>query len=217
MLPGDPLRAAYVASEFQEEAVQYNNVRGMLGFTGTYRGRRVSVQGTGMGGPSAMIYAHELIRDYGAKYLVRIGSCGSIRKDVGLRSLVIAMSACTDSGVNHRRFGGVDFAPTASFELLERAVRSARERDVRVRVGSVLSSDEFYQDKADYWHVFAAHGVLCVEMETAALYTVAAGYGVHAVSLLTVSDCLVTGESISSEEKQHGLASMIEVALGAVG
>lgn len=213
LLPGDPLRAEYVAREFLEGAVKYNGVRGMLGFTGTYRGRRVSVQGTGMGMPSALIYTHELIRDYGVDKLVRIGSTGSIRDDLGLRALVVAMSACTDSNINRRRFRGADFAPTASYELLERAVRCARAREIPVRVGPVLSSDEFYQEDADYWRVFAAYGVLCVEMETAALYTVAAKYGVHALSLLTVSDSLVNDESLSSADKQHGLSSMVEVAL----
>lgn len=217
LLPGDPLRAAFVAETFLDDAVEYNRVRGMLGFTGSYRGRRVSVQGTGMGIPSALIYCHELVVDYGVKNLVRIGSAGSIRADLDLRQLVVAMSACTDSHINRRHFGGADFAPTADFELLSRAVGIARERSIPVRVGSVLTSDQFYQDDVNYWRPWAEYGVLCAEMETAGLYTLAARHGVHALSLLTLSDSLVTGEGMPASERERGFARMVELALATVG
>lgn len=216
LLPGDPLRAEFVASKFLDGAVQYNRVRGMLGFTGTYRGRRVSVQGTGMGVPSALIYGHELIANFGARMLIRIGSAGAMRTDLDLHSLVIAMSACTDSHINRRRFAGADYAPTADFALLHQAVTIARERDVPVRVGSVFTADEFYPDDPKFWRIWAEHGVLCAEMETAGLYTLAARHGVQALSLLTISDNMVTGASLPSDERERGFARMVELALDTV-
>lgn len=216
LLPGDPLRARFVAEQFLEGAVQYNRVRGMLGFTGTYRGQRVSVQGTGMGMPSALIYGQELVADFGARILIRIGSAGAMRTDLELHSLVIAMSACTDSHINRRRFAGADYAPTANFELLYQAATIARERDLPVRVGSVLTSDEFYPDDPRFWEIWAEHGVLCAEMETAGLYTLAARHGVQALSLLTISDNMVTGAALSSEERERGFARMVELALDTV-
>ena len=213
LLPGDPLRARYVAETFLEQPEQHNRRRGMLGFTGHYRGHRVSVQGTGMGMPSALIYAHELVRDYGVRNLVRIGSAGSLRPDLPVRSLVVAMSACTDSHINRLRFGGADFAPTADYELLQCAVTAAAALQVPVRVGSVVTSDEFYQDDDNHWGQWAEYGVLCAEMETAALYTVAARYGVRAVSLLTISDSIATGDSVPPDERERGFGQMVQVAL----
>lgn len=213
-LPGDPLRAQYMAETYFDDLTQYNQIRGMLGFTGTYRGHRVSVQGTGMGIPSACIYAHELICDYGAKNLIRIGSTGSLQKHVGMRDIVIAMAASTDSSLNRSRFGGGDFAPVASFELLQKAVASARERGVAVHVGGVVSSDEFYKENPDVWQQWARYGVLCAEMETAGLYTMAARHGARALTILTVVDSLVTEESMSSDDRERGLTDMLEIALG---
>lgn len=216
LLPGDPRRAEYVAQTFLDNPVQYTDTRGMLGFTGEYRGRRVSVQGTGMGMPSALIYCHELVREYGVDTLIRIGSAGALRTDLPVRSLVAAMSACTDSSFNRRRFGGADFAPTASFDLLQAAVAAAGARDIPIRVGSVITSDEFYQDDPGYWQTWADYGVLCAEMETAAIYTVAAKYGIRALSLLTISDSIVAPEALSADERERGFDQMISVALDLV-
>ena len=214
LLPGDPLRAKYVAENFLDEVVQYNRVRGMLGYTGTYRGHRVSVQGTGMGIPSACIYAQELIRFHGARNLIRIGSAGSLQEHIGLRDLVVAMAASTDSSLNRTRFGGSDYAPVASYDLLCRAVQVAGERGVPVKVGGVLSCDEFYPEDPAWWKRWSAYGVLCAEMEAAGLYTVAAQQGVRALALLTISDSVVTEGSLTPDEREKSLGTMIEVALG---
>ena len=213
LLPGDPLRAKYIAENFLEDVVQYNNVRGMMGFTGTYKGKRVSVQGTGMGVPSISIYITELIKDYGCKTLISVGSAGSFQEDVKIRDVVAAMSASTDSNVNNLRFNGANFAPTASYKLLERAVNLLKEKGVNYKAGNIFSSDTFYGDEPDTWKQWAKFGVLCVEMETAALYTIGAKYGVDVLSLLTISDSLVTGEETTSEEREKTFNDMIEVAL----
>lgn len=213
LMPGDPLRAKYVAETYLTDVSQYNSVRGMLGFTGRWNGTPISVQGSGMGMPSLAIYATELIRDYGAQRLIRIGSCGSMQETVGVRDLVVAVSASTDSGMNQRRFRGMDFAATASWSLVERATALARERSLSFHAGNILSSDAFYQDDPDEWKLWAAYGVLAVEMETNQLYTLAAKYSVEALCLLTVSDNLVTGEALSSEERQTSFHEMMELAL----
>jgi len=213
LMPGDPLRAKYVAETYLTDVTQYNSVRGMLGFTGRWNGTPISVQGSGMGMPSLAIYANELIRDYGAQRLIRIGSCGSMQETVQVRDLVVALSASTDSGMNQRRFRGMDFAATASWSLVERATALARERSLSFHAGNILSSDGFYQDDPDEWKLWAAYGVLAVEMETNQLYTLAAKYSVEALCLLTVSDSLVTGEALSSEERQTSFHEMMELAL----
>ncbi|MFW5695189.1 MAG: purine-nucleoside phosphorylase [Alkalispirochaeta sp.] len=213
LMPGDPLRAKYMAETYLSNVTQYNSVRGMLGFTGTWNGTPVSVQGSGMGMPSLAIYANELIRDYGVQRLIRIGSCGSMQASVKLRDLVVAMTASTDSAMNQRRFRGMDFAPTASWSLVERATSIARDRNLPFHAGSILSSDTFYQDDLDEWKLWAEYGVLAVEMETSQLYTLAAKYSVEALCLLTVSDSLVTGEALSSEERQTSFHEMMELAL----
>lgn len=213
LLPGDPLRAKYIAENYLENVECYNEVRGMYGFTGTYRGERVSVQGTGMGIPSVSIYINELITSYNVKKLVRIGTCGSLQEDVKIRDLILAMSASTDSNINNIRFNGRNFAPTASFNLLTRAYEAARSRDIEVKVGNVLTSDTFYDDNPDGWKLWSRFGVLGVEMEAAGLYTVAAKYGVEALAILTVSDSIVTGESTSSKEREQTFMNMVEVAL----
>lgn len=213
LLPGDPLRAKYIADNFLENTICHNEVRGMYGFTGTYKGKRVSVQGTGMGIPSISIYVNELITNYNAKKLIRIGTCGTIQEDVKIRDIILAMSASTDSTINKIRFNGRDFAPTASFELLNRVYQSAKNKNLGVRVGNVLTSDTFYDDNPESWKLWAKFGVLAVEMETSGLYTLAAKYGVDALSILTVSDSIVTGEATSSQEREQTFMNMVELAL----
>jgi purine-nucleoside phosphorylase len=217
LLPGDPLRAQYIAENFLEGAEKYNEVRGMFGFTGTYKGKRVSVQGTGMGIPSMSIYAHELMAQYGVKNLIRVGTCGAYQKDVKVRDIILAQAATTDSAINRHRFGGnLDFAPVANFNLLKNAYDVATERNMPVHVGNVFTSDTFYNDRgAELVPLLASYQVLAVEMEAAALYTLAAKFGVNALAIMTVSDHLVTGEETTSEERQTTFNQMIEVALDA--
>jgi len=216
LLPGDPLRAKWIAETFLEDAVCYNKVRGMLGFTGTYKGKRVSVQGTGMGIPSTLIYCHELITNYGVKNLIRVGSAGSYQKNVNLRDIVIAMSASSTSGINSSRFVNSDFAPTANFELFMKAALYAKENSIPIKAGNVLSSDEFYEDDPETYKKWAEFGVLCVEMEAAGLYTIAAKHNVNALAILTISDSLVTGEHLSSGDREKSFKDMISIALGAI-
>ena len=213
LLPGDPLRAKYIAETFLEDVVCYNNVRGMLGFTGTYKGKRVSVQGTGMGIPSIGISTHELIAEYGCKNLIRIGTAGSTHEDVKIRDVVIAMAASTDSNINKLRFNGADYASCANPELFIKAYELGKERNISIKAGNILTSDTFYGDEADGWKKWAKFGILCVEMETAQLYTTAAKLGARALTLLTISDSLVTGEATSAEERQTTFNDMIKLAL----
>ncbi|MFX3624720.1 MAG: purine-nucleoside phosphorylase [Ectobacillus sp.] len=215
LLPGDPLRAKYIAETFLEGAQCYNNVRGMLGFTGTYKGKRVSVQGTGMGVPSISIYVNELIQSYGVKNLIRVGTCGGIQKDVKVRDVIIAMTSCTDSNINRLTFPGFDFAPCANFDLLKKAYDAGIEKGLSVRVGNVLTADVFYRESMDMVKKLGDYGVLAVEMETTALYTIAAKYGVNALSVLTVSDHIFTGEETTAEERQTTFNDMIKIALDA--
>ncbi|ENQ3104730.1 purine-nucleoside phosphorylase [Bacillus sp. JJ864] len=215
LLPGDPLRAKYIAENFLEDVTCYNNVRGMLGFTGTYKGKRVSVQGTGMGVPSISIYVNELIQSYGVKNLIRVGTCGAIQKDVKVRDVIIAMTACTDSNINRLTFPGFDFAPCANFDLLKKAYDAGIEKGLHIRVGNVLTADVFYRESMDMVKKLGDYGVLAVEMETTALYTLAAKYGVNALSVLTVSDHIFTGEETTAEERQTTFNEMIEIALDA--
>jgi len=216
LLPGDPLRAKYIAETFLEDVVCYNNVRGMLGFTGTYKGNRVSIQGTGMGMPSASIYIHELINDYGAKNLVRIGTCGAIQNDVNLRDVLIAQAAATDSAIVRNQFPGFDFPQIGSFDLIKTAYEIGEAKGLNLRVGNVLSSDVFYTEDKDAVTKLGRHGVLAVEMETAALYYLTVKYGVKGLSLLTVSDHILTGEQTTAQERQTTFNDMIEVALETV-
>jgi purine-nucleoside phosphorylase len=213
LLPGDPLRAQFVAENFLTDVEVYNEVRGMLGFTGSWNGTRVSVQGSGMGMPSMAIYVNELIRSYGVRRIIRIGSCGSMQAGVAVRDIVLAMTASTDSAMNRGRFYGMDFAPAATWNLLKQAADIAREQAVNTHVGGVLSSDTFYQDDPEMWKRWAEFGVLAVEMETNQLYTICARYGVEALSILTVSDSLVTGEELSSGDRQSSFREMMAVAL----
>ena len=213
LLPGDPLRAKFVAETFLEDIVCYNEIRGMFGFTGTYKGKRVSVQGTGMGIPSISIYANELITEYGVQNVIRIGTCGAMQEDIHLKDVILAMSASTDSSMNKIRFNNMDFAPTASFSLLLKAYNNAVKEDIPVKVGNILSTDTFYGDNPDDWKHWAKFGVLAVEMEAAALYTLAAKYKVNALAILTVSDSLITHELTTAEERQKTFLKMIEIAL----
>ncbi len=215
LLPGDPRRAQHIAQTFFTDPVQHNDVRGMLGFTGSYKGQPVSVQGTGMGMASAGIYIHELINDYGCQTLVRVGTCGSYREDVHVRDLILAQAACTDSNINNIRFGAKNFAPIADFGLLLRAYQVAQARNLRAHVGNIMSSDTFYHDDFDQYKIWAEFGVLGVEMEAAQLYTLAAKFGVKALTVLTVSDHLITHEETTAEERQTSFNGMIEVALDA--
>lgn len=213
LLPGDPLRAKYIANHFLEDVVCYNEVRGMYGFTGTYKGEKVSVQGTGMGIPSISIYVNELITEYGVKNLIRVGSCGAMQEEVKVRDLVLALASCTDSSMNHHVFGGFDYSPIASFNLLHDAYDKAREQGFNIHVGNIFSSDMFYRDENVSVNKLGEYGVLAVEMETTALYSLAAKYGVNALSILTVSDHLITGEATTSEEREKTFNDMITLAL----
>jgi purine-nucleoside phosphorylase len=213
LLPGDPLRAQFVAEHFLTDATCHNRVRNALGFTGRFREHRVSVQSTGMGMPSCAIYAHELLAGYGARVLIRIGTCGAIQPDLELGDVVLAMSASTDSAMIRNRFGGQDYAPTASFDLLCRAAELGAVLPRPPRVGPVLTSDTFYAMRDDWWKPWAEHGVLAAEMETAALYTLAAHAGARALSILTVSDHVLTGAHTTADQRQRGFARMVELAL----
>ena len=215
LLPGDPLRAEHVAKKFLENTVCYNKVRGMYGFTGNYKGKRVSVQGTGMGIPSISIYVNELISDYNVTNLIRIGTCGSIQPTVGLKDIVLAMTASTDSQVNKLQFQGMDYAPSASFPLLKKTYDLAAERRIEAKVGGVLSTDRFYHEDPDYWKLWAQYGILALEMETSALYTLGARYSVNVLSILTVSDNILSGDRASSKEREKSFTQMIELALDA--
>lgn len=213
LLPGDPLRAKWIAETFLDNPKLHNDVRGMYGYTGTFQGKPVSVQGTGMGVPSISIYAHELIHSYGVQKLIRVGSAGSYQKEVKIRDIVIAMSASSNSTMNDLPFQGENFAPTADAELFIAAVAVAKEKNIPIKAGNILTSDIFYQEDADYYKKWAKYGVLCVEMETSALYTIAARFQVKALSLLTISDSLVTHETTTSDERAQTFTEMIEIAL----
>lgn len=214
LMPGDPLRAKHIADTFLQDAVCVNTVRNMFGYTGTYQGKRVSVLGSGMGVPSMSIYATELVKFYGVKNIIRIGSCGALPLDVKVRDVVIGMGASTDSMVNRNRLGGLDFAAIASFSLLEKAVAAARAKDINVKVGNVFTSDLFYNPSETLFDTLEKYGVLAVEMEAAGLYGVAAEYGINALAIFTVSDHIRTGEALSAELRQTSFNEMVEVALG---
>ncbi|MEG0385685.1 purine-nucleoside phosphorylase [Solibacillus cecembensis] len=215
LLPGDPLRAKYIAETFLEDVVQYNEVRNILGYTGTYKGKRVSVQGTGMGVPSFSIYATELMQEYGVQKLIRVGTCGAIQKDVKVRDVIISQSSSSDSNMNRVIFGGnIDFAPTADFDLLLKAYNAGKDAGLNLRVGNTFTADMFYSDEEQN-EKLAKYGVLAVEMEITALYTLAAKFGRQALGILTVSDHILTGEVTTSEERQTTFNDMMVVALEA--
>ena len=213
LLPGDPLRAKYIAETFLTDARQVTAVRNMLGFTGTYVGMPVSVMGTGMGIPSASIYVTELIDEYDVKRLVRVGSCGGISRGVAVRDVIVGIGASTDSGVNRARYAGWDYSATADFELARTAVLAAQEAGVPVRVGNIHSADLFYNPVADAFDVMERMGVLAVEMEAAGIYGAAGEKGARALTILTVSDHVRTGESTTSEERERSFDDMVKIAL----
>ncbi|WP_019412639.1 purine-nucleoside phosphorylase [Paenisporosarcina sp. TG20] len=214
LLPGDPLRAKYIAETFLEDVVLYNEVRNMFGYTGNYKGKRISVQGTGMGVPSISIYITELMNEYDVQKLIRVGTCGSIHHDVKVRDVILAQSASTDSKMNELIFKGINYAPTADFDLLLKAYNAGLEKGLNLKVGNVFTEDVFYNEYAEH-EKWAQYGILALEMESSALYTLAAKYGRQALSILTVSDHLLTGEVTTSEERQLTFNDMIEVALEA--
>ncbi|KQT91576.1 purine nucleoside phosphorylase DeoD-type [Marmoricola sp. Leaf446] len=216
LLPGDPLRSRWIARTFLDDAECHSEVRGMLGYTGTWRGQPVSVQGSGMGQPSMSIYVNELLDDYDVQTVVRVGSCGALTERVAIRDLVIASGACTDSSMNRLRFHGLDYAPVADFGLLRAAYDAAQARDdVTAHVGLILSGDTFYNPRPELTAPLVEHGVLAVEMEASALYTLAAAKGRRALAICTVSDHVVTGEATTSQEREETFGAMVEVALEA--
>ena len=216
LLPGDPLRAKWIAETFLDDPQEYNSVRNMLGYTGTYRGVPLSVQGSGMGQPSLSIYVNELYNDYDVAQIVRVGSCGALSPDLDLRDIVIGMTASTDSAMNRLRFHGLDYAPAADFALLEATWRAAKSHDVRTAVGQLFSSDSFYPPRPELTELLTAHGVLAIEMEANALYTLAAQYGRRALSVCTVADHIINGTQTSSAERERTFADMVEIALTAM-
>lgn len=215
LLPGDPYRARWAAEQFLEGPRLVNEVRGMLGYTGHWRGHEVTIHGTGMGMPSLSIYVNELIRDYGVKTLIRIGSAGAMQAHVKLRELVLAMTASSLSTPSRGILRELAFAPAADFALLAAAHGAARAQGVAVHAGGIFSSDAFYDERPDLAELLARHGVLCVEMETAELYTLAARYGARALSVLTISDHLLTQEALPADERERGFGAMVEIALQA--
>ena len=215
LMPGDPMRAKYIAETFLENTVCYNEIRGMYGFTGTYKGVPVSVQGSGMGMPSMDIYANELIREYGVQKIIRIGTCGAMSEKLKCRDIVLAVSASTDSAINRRRLPG-DFAVCADFDLLVTAYEAAKASNIPCVGGPILSSDTFYGPDPDEWKVWAQYGILAVEMECSTLYALALRYGIQALGILSVSDHLVTHDEISADEREKTLNEMITLALETV-
>lgn len=214
LLPGDPLRARWIAETFLDGARCVNAVRNCLGYTGTWKGRPVSVQATGMGQPSLAIYVHELIDVYGARTLIRVGTCGGLSEKVKVRDLVLALAASTDSAMNRNAFAPFDFAPCADFGLLRAAAAAAGKSGARWHAGGILSSDVFYQPRGlESYKPLTDHGILAVEMETSALYTLAARFGVRALSICTMTDCIVTGAELDAGERQSSLQEMVEIAL----
>lgn len=217
LMPGDPLRAKWIAETYMTDPVCYSSVRNMYGYTGNYRGHRISVQGSGMGMPSASIYAHELLAEYGVKTLVRVGSAGALADKLELRDVVAAIGASSESAMNRMRFEGmIDYAPVADFGLLRDAVDTAAIQKKPIHVGQILSGDVFYGDRPDLYAKLAEYGVLAVEMEAAALYTLAARFDARALTLVTISDHIIRDTHLSSQDRERSFADMVEIALDAV-
>lgn len=217
LMPGDPLRARWIAETFLDDARCYSQVRGMYGFTGTWQGERISVQGSGMGQPSMAIYANELFGQYDVQSVIRVGSCGAMTEKLAIRDLVIASGACTDSAMNRVRFEGLDYAPVADFGLLRAAYDASHTRagDATVHVGLIFSGDSFYPARPEPAALMVEYGVLAVEMEASALYTLAAKYGRRALAICTVSDHIVTGEETTALEREQTFGAMVDIALEA--
>ena len=215
LLPGDPYRARWAAETFLENPVCINEGRGMLGFTGNWKGNRVTIQGSGMGMPSLSIYVNELIRDYGAQTLIRIGSAGGMADHVGIRDVVIAMTASTLGNPSRAILRELNYAPCADWSLLRAAVAASESRGVTTHVGGIYSSDTFYDERADLNEQLVRHGVLAVEMEAAELYTLAARHGRRALAIVTISDHLATGQALPPEDRERSFGDMVEIALEA--
>jgi purine-nucleoside phosphorylase len=215
LMPGDPYRAKWAAENFLRDAKLVNETRGMLGYTGSWNGNCVTIQGSGMGMPSLSIYANELIRDFGAKTLIRIGSCGGMQPQVKLRDVILAMTASTVASPSQSIFKELNFAPTADWSLLQAAYQAAQSRDIGIHVGGIYSSDTFYDERPDLNEQMVRHGILGVEMEAAELYTLAARYQCRALAVLTVSDHLGTGEALPSDQRERSFGDMVEIALQA--
>jgi purine-nucleoside phosphorylase len=217
LLPGDPLRAKFIAENFLENVHCYNTIRNMLGFTGTYKGKEVSVQGTGMGQPSLSIYVNELVQFYGVKKLIRTGTCGAFSDDLDIKDMVIVQAAATDSGMLPSRFGSISYPATANFELLCSAVEAAKKLGYDYKVGTTFSSDQFYDEKImDKYALLAKYGVGCCEMECAELFTIAARYGAQSLGILTVSDSILKNKACTPQEREQTFTHMMEVALEAI-
>jgi purine-nucleoside phosphorylase len=213
LMPGDPLRAQYIADTYLDDVRRVTDVRNMWGFTGSYKGHAISVMAHGMGIPSVSIYCTELITEYEVKRVIRVGSCGTSHPDVKLRDVLIAMGASTDSNCNRMRFGGYDYAALASYELVRKAVDAAARNKVRYHVGNIFSADLFYTPDPDMFATLARYNVLGVEMEAAGIYPIAAEHGAEALAICTVSDDILTGDHLSTDERQTGFDEMILVAL----
>ncbi|KUJ78328.1 purine-nucleoside phosphorylase [Ruegeria profundi] len=213
LMPGDPYRAKWAAENFLENATLVNNVRGMLGYTGTWKGNRVTIQGSGMGMPSLSIYANELIRDFGAKTLIRIGSCGAMQESVKIRDVILAMTSTTLSTPSRGILKELNFAPCADWGLLQAAAQAAATKGTPIHVGGIYSSDVFYDERPDLNEQMVRHGILGVEMEAAELYILAARHNCRALAVLTVSDHLLTGEALPSSERESSFGDMVEIAL----
>ena len=213
LLPGDPLRAKHIAETYFDDVEQITAVRNMFGFTGTYKGTRISTMGTGMGVPSASIYVTELINEFGVSNLIRVGTCGGVNREVGMQEVILAVGASTDSGVNRTRFDGLDFAATADWQLLHTAVEAAGSLEMEVRVGNVFTADLFYTPDPSRFELLERMGILAVEMEAAGIYGAAVEHGARALAICTVSDHIITGESTTSDERQSSFAAMMEIAL----
>ncbi len=212
LLPGDPMRAKYFAETMLEDPFCFNQVRGMWGYTGLYGDKAISVMGSGMGMPTLSIYVNELLSEYGVKTLIRVGTCGAFQPYLKIGDIVLAMAASTDSSMNKLRFGGMDYAPVADFDLLQKAYEATSARGVKPYVGGIFSGDSFYNEP-DWWRKWADYGALVCEMETSALYTLAAKYKVSALSILTVSDSLATGEESPAAQRERGFMLMAEIAM----
>ena len=211
LISGDPLRAKYTAETLLEDVICYNEVRGMLGFTGHYKGKKVSIQGTGMGIPSTAIYLNELFMSYNVECVIRVGTCGCLQHDIDIGEVILAIGASSDSSMNKIYFDGMDFAPVANFELLSGAESFAEKAGIKYHVGPIFSSDNFYDDVDNRWDKWIKHGILGVEMETSVLYTLAARFKAKALSILTVSDNIITGKSSSSEDRERSYMDMMKI------
>jgi len=213
LLPGDPLRAKHIAETQLVDVTCFNEVRGMWGYTGHYQDKTVSVMGSGMGIPTLSIYVNELVTEYNVKTIIRVGTCGAIQPGLKVGDIILAMTASTDSHINRLRFNGMDYAPGANFDLLLEAYRAAKAHGIDVRVGGIFSADSFYNDDPEWWKIWAEYGVLVCEMESNGLYTLAAKFNIAALSILTVSDSLVSGQAASAEARERDFTRMAELAL----